>query len=476
MINNIFAKTKILATLGPSTDDEKIINELIDAGVDGVRLNFSHGGLEYFEKLFDTIHKVCVKRSSPLAVLADLQGPKIRVGELEEKEIYLSTNDQIEITTEEIIGSKSIISSNYKYLHSDAAIGDLILIDDGLIKLKVNEIKNVSVICKIIEGGVLKPRKGMNMPDMKLSVSSITEQDKINIKFLLKHRVDFIALSFVREAKDIYELRKLLEEENASKQIIAKIEKPEAVKNFDEILKAADGIMVARGDLGVEMDLQDVPVVQKNIIHKCRSEGKLVITATQMLESMIKNHIPTRAEVSDVANAVWDGTDVVMLSAETSIGSHPVEAVKVMKNILRKSESQSHLYNKFNFTIPENLEDNLFDSTGMAITEIAKRVKTDYVIVFTHKGRKAKAIIKYRPPSPVIVFSDNFETLNILNLYSGAFPLYEEGFDIEEKAIEKSLEVLKKQNIVTKGNILLFASGAPYTDLDRRNWNRFVVV
>ena len=476
MFDNNFAKTKILVTLGPASDDEKTLTELIDAGVDGVRLNMSHGSLEYFEKLFDTIHKVCVKRAAPLAILADLQGPKIRVGELEKNEIYLSKNDKIEITTEEIIGSREIISSNYKNLHNDAAIGDLILIDDGLIKLKVIEIKNISVVCEIIEGGVLKPRKGMNMPEMKLSVSSITEKDKTNLKFLLKHRVDFFALSFVREAKDIIELRELLKKENASKQIIAKIEKPEAVKNFDEILKAADGIMIARGDLGVEMDPQDVPIIQKNIIHKCRAEGKLVITATQMMESMIKNPIPTRAEASDVANAVWDGTDVVMLSAETSIGKHPVAAVRVMNNILRKSESQDHLYSKFDFKIPDRLEDNLFDSTGMAITEIAKRVKTDLVIVFTHKGRKARAIIKYRPPSPIIVFSDNFETLNVLNLHYGTFPLFEEGFDIEETAIEKSLEILKKQKMIKKGSVLLFASGAPYTDLDRRNWNRFVVV
>jgi pyruvate kinase len=471
-----FANTKILATIGPATDSVETISALIDAGIDGVRLNMSHGSLENFEELFTTIHNVCVKRSTPLAVLADLQGPKIRVGDLEEKEIYLSQNDKVEITTEDILGTREKISCNYKNLPHDADIGDKILIDDGLIKLKVVEIKDKSVVCKIIEGGVLKPRKGMNMPGMKLRMSSITEKDKTDLKFLLKHRVDFIALSFVREAKDIYELKELLKKENVTKQVIAKIEKPEAVKNFDEILKAADGIMVARGDLGVEMDPQDVPIIQKEIIRKCRAVGKLVITATQMMESMIKNPIPTRAEASDVANAVWDGTDVVMLSAETSIGKFPVEAVKVMNDILQKSESQHNYFSKHNFDIPDDLESNLFDSTGMAITEITKRVNTDYVIIFTHKGRKAKAVIKYRPPCPVIVFSDSFETLNILNLHHGTYPLFKEGFDLEETVIEKSLALLKRKKIIRKNDVLLFASGAPYTDLDRKNWNRFVVV
>ena len=471
-----FANTKILATVGPASDDVETLSALIEAGVDGVRLNMSHGSLEYFEELFDTIHKVCVKRSTPLAVLADLQGPKIRVGDLEKKEIYLSKNDKIEITTVDVLGTREKISCNYKDLQRDADTGDIILIDDGLIRLKVIELKDESVLCKILEGGVLKPRKGMNMPDMKLSMSSITEKDKENLKFLLKHRVDFIALSFVREAKDIYELKELLKKENATKQVIAKIEKPEAVKNFDEILKAADGIMVARGDLGVEMDPQDVPIIQKEIIHKCRAVGKLVITATQMMESMIKNPIPTRAEASDVANAVWDGTDVVMLSAETSIGKYPVDAVTVMNDILQKSESKLNFYSKHEFDIPDDLESNLFDSTGMAITEIAKRVNTNFVIIFTHEGRKAKAVIKYRPPCPVIVFSDSFETLNILNLHYGTYPLFEEGFDLEETAIEKSLALLKQKKIIKKNDVLLFASGAPYTDLDRRNWNRFVVV
>jgi pyruvate kinase len=471
-----FANTKILATIGPATDDVETLSALIDAGVDGVRLNMSHGSLEYFEELFDTIHKVCVKRSTPLAILADLQGPKIRVGDLEEKEIYLSKNDKIEITTEDVSGTREKISCNYKNLHRDANIGDIILIDDGLIRLKVVEINDESVLCKIIEGGVLKSRKGMNMPDMKLSMSSITEKDRENLEFLFKHRVDFIALSFVREAKDIYELKDILKKANVTKQVIAKIEKPEAVKNFDEILKAADGIMVARGDLGVEMDPQDVPIIQKEIIHKCRAVGKLVITATQMMESMIKNPIPTRAEASDVANAVWDGTDVVMLSAETSIGKYPVDAVTVMNDILKKSESKLNFYSKHEFDIPDDLESNLFDSTGMAITEITKRVNTNFVIIFTHEGRKAKAVIKYRPPCPVIVFSDSFETLNILNLHYGTYPLFEEGFDLEETAIEKSLALLKQKKIIKKNDVLLFASGAPYTDLDRRNWNRFVVV
>ncbi len=327
-------KTKILATIGPASDSEEMLLALIDSGVNAFRMNFSHGNEDYFTDLFNKIHNVCEKRKLPIPIVQDLQGPKIRIGQLEEPSIEIKTGNEIELTIDKVIGTESIISSSYTELVKDASIGNTILIDDGLIKLKVKEKKERSLMCEIIEGGTLKPKKGMNLPGMKLSTPSLTEADKKNMEFAFRHRVDYVALSFVRYAKDIDDLRNWMKERGFDKPIIAKIEKPEAVDNFEEILKSADGIMVARGDLGVELAPQLVPIIQKNIIRRCNAVGKLVITATQMLESMINNPIPTRAEASDVANAVLDGTDVVMLSGETAVGKFPISTIQTMKKIL----------------------------------------------------------------------------------------------------------------------------------------------
>lgn len=350
-----FAKTKILATVGPACDTTEKLAALVNAGCDAFRLNFSHGSHEYFERIFNMINNLCVDKSLPIPILIDLQGPKIRIGELNQPEIEIFTGDEIELTTEEIVGTKNKISVSYKSLPFDARVGETILINDGLICLEVKSTGANSVICKIIEGGSLKPRKGMNLPGMNLSTPSVTETDLNNLEFALKHRVDFIALSFVRKAEDIVQLREWLKNRGIEKPIIAKIEKPEAIQNFNSILAEADGIMVARGDLGVELAPQLVPVFQKRIIRKCNSVGKLVITATQMLESMIQNPVPTRAESSDIANAVWDGTDVVMLSGETSVGKFPVEAVKMMNDILLTTEGQPGYRSEIKFEIPNDL-------------------------------------------------------------------------------------------------------------------------
>lgn len=471
-----FAKTKILATLGPATDSKKMLIKLIDAGVDAVRLNFSHGNHDYFESLFHTIHDVCVSKSLPIATLVDLQGPKIRIGELIEDEIEIKSGKQIEITTKQIKGTKELISTSYNSLIKDASIGDKILINDGLIQLKVKKKKKDSLVCDIVEGGTLKPRKGMNLPGMKLSTKAVTKKDYINLEFALKHRVDFIALSFVRTEHDILHLKKWLKKKGHNIPIIAKIEKPEAVINFEKILNAADGIMVARGDLGVEMNPQDVPVIQKSIIKRCNEVGKLVITATQMLESMIENPVPTRAEASDVANAVWDGTDVVMLSGETSVGKHPVNAVKFMNEIILKTETSEHRQCNTDFEIPFSLEDNLFDSTGKANKDMSDRIDASAIVVFTHYGRKASVIAKYRPKAPIIAISDKFDTLNKLNLYKGIKPFFVENFSDEEYATKKAIEILRKYSIAKKGDVVMLSAGAPITEKGRRSWVRFLVL
>ncbi len=470
------AKTKILATLGPATSSVEQIKNLIYAGIDGVRLNFSHGDFNFFEKLYENIHLTCVEEKTPLAVLIDLQGPKIRIGELAEPSVQINENDIVEITTENIIGTKNRISTTYKDLPKDAEIGNLILIDDGLIRLKIIDKTENSVFCKVLNNGLLKPRKGMNLPGMKLSTPSITEKDFENLEFALKHRVDFIALSFVRSAEDVIELKNWLLLKGKDVPVIAKIEKREAVEQIDEILKIADGIMIARGDLGVELPSQEVPVLQKSIIRKCNAAGKMVITATQMLESMINSPIPTRAEASDVANAVWDGTDVVMLSAETSIGKFPITTVQIMNDILKKAEENFLVRQEIDFITPESLQEKLFDSVGKAVVDISFKTNAQAIVVFTEKGRTARLISKYRPKAKIIAVSNNFETMNNLSLHWGVIPIFTGKIDKEHIAIEETKNRILESGLAKSGDLLIFTAGAPYSEKSRTNWIRFEVI
>ena len=470
------AKTKILATLGPATHDVEAIKQLILAGVDGLRLNLSHGTYDFFEKIFNSIHTACLEENSPLAVLVDVQGPKIRIGELEQPSINLVTGNSIEITIEDIKGNEQIISTSYKLLVDDAKIGDPILINDGLVRLKVIQKKSKSLVCEIVNGGVLTPKKGMNLPGMNLSTPSITEKDYNDLEFVLKHRVDYIALSFVRSANDVFELKNWLAAKGKTMPVIAKIEKKEAVDNLTEIINAADGVMVARGDLGVELPPQEVPVLQKSIIKQCNALGKLVITATQMLESMINSPIPTRAEASDVANAVWDGTDVVMLSAETSIGNFPFRTVQMMNDIIIKAEQHYEDRTKNYFIKPDTLQENLFDSVGKAIVEISKQINAQAIVVFTFEGRTARIISKYRPDSKIIAISNSFGTMNNLCLRWGVTSVFSEKIDKEHIAIEEAKELILNAGLVAKGDLIIFTAGAPYSEKSRANWLRFEVM
>ena len=475
MIKNIidnFAKTKILCTLGPATNSVEALEKLIDAGADGLRMNFSHGDYAFFENLFNNIHTACVEEKTPVSILIDLQGPKIRVGELETPEVELVTGETIEITVDDIKGNRKIISTSYKPLADDAIAGDAVLIDDGLLRLRIIEKKGRSVIWYIENGGILKPKKGMNLPGMKLSTLSVTENDFRDLEFALKRRVDLVALSIVRSAHDILHLREWMTERKRVLPIIAKIEKKEGVDNFESILEVADGIMVARGDLGVEMQPQDVPVIQKNIIKRCNAVGKLVITATQMLESMIVNPIPTRAEASDVANAVWDGTDVVMLSGETSVGKFPFRAVQIMNDIIVKTEQNTGVEN-FEFEIPKKFEDNLFDSMGRASVSIARQIKAAAIVVFTYKGRTACNLSKYRPEAKIIAISNSFDTINNLCLHRGITSIYQEEIDKEHLAIDQAKKLILDAGLLKSGDIAIFMAGAPYSERSRANWLRF---
>lgn len=470
------AKTKILATLGPETSSVEKIKQLISSGVDAVRLNMSHGDHNFYSSLFENIHTARTELNSSLAILADLQGPKIRIGELEEKQIEIFSGNKIEITTDDIIGDDKIISTSYKDLQKDAELGNLILINDGLIRLKIVNKNERSVVCEIENGGILSPRKGMNLPGMKLSTPSITEKDFENLEYLSDKPIDYIALSFVRKADDILQLKEWLNKKGTPVPIIAKIEKKEAIDSFDSILNASDGIMVARGDLGVELSPAKVPVIQKEIIKKCNETGKLVITATQMLESMINSPIPTRAEAADVANAVWDGTDVVMLSGETSVGKYPVETVKMMNDIIINAEQHYILNENLKFQIPEALEENLFDSVLKGITSVAEQIKANAIVVFTYKGRAARGLAKFRPSAKIIAISDSFETMNNLCLRWGVNSLFINKIDKQNAAIEEAKNLILNAGLVNKGELVIFLSRAPFTEKGRSDFLHFEVM
>lgn len=474
-MSRVFAKTKILATIGPAVDTKEKLEALIDAGCNAFRLNFSHGNFEYFEKVFLSINDLCVSKSLPIPILIDLQGPKIRIGELESPEIQVEKGQHIEITTEKVIGTASRVSTSYSLLANDAEVGDKILIDDGLIHLKVISKQNNSVMCEVLEGGKLKPKKGMNLPGMKLSAPSVTEKDLANLEFALKHRVDFIALSFVRNAQDIMQLKKWIGERGFDIPIIAKIEKPEAVSNFESILHAADGIMVARGDLGVELKSYEVPIIQKRIIKRCNEVGKLVITATQMLESMVNNPVPTRAEASDVANAVWDGTDVVMLSAETSVGKYPAQAVKLMEEIILNAEKAYEFEKEINFSRPEYIDENLFDSMNKGICSISKQINAKVIVGFTEKGNTPNSLSKFRPQALIVAVSSSFETMNKLSLKWGVISLHCKDISDRHNAAKIVHKMLLEQKIVDKGDLVIFTEGGLKMKNARENWIRFEV-
>ncbi|MBI1937535.1 MAG: pyruvate kinase [Ignavibacteriales bacterium] len=471
-----FSKTKILATVGPAIDSPEKLEALVDAGTNGFRLNFSHGSHDYFEKIFQLINQLCIRKSLPIPILIDLQGPKIRIGELSKNEIEIKSGDTIEITTADVRGTKDKISTSYKQLVKDSKIGDLILIDDGLIRLKIKDKSRISVECDVIEGGILKPKKGMNLPGMNLSTPSVTEQDLKNLEFSLKHRVDFVALSFVRRAEDIIELRNWLTKRGYKKSIIAKIEKQEAITNFEEILSAADGIMVARGDLGVELAPQEVPIIQKTIIKRCNEAGKLVITATQMLESMVNNPIPTRAEASDVANAVWDGTDVVMLSAETSVGKFPVRTVEIMREIITNAQQSFHYEPDLSYDVPDEIQQKLFDSMNKSICAISRQINAKAIVAFTSNGNTPSGLSKFRPEAKIIAVSDSFDAMNKLTLRWGVSSLYYQEISDMHRAISAAKNLILEKKLIKKGDLVIFTEGGQKADNVRENWIRFEIV
>jgi pyruvate kinase len=463
-------RTKIVCTLGPSSNTLEDIERLYRAGMNVVRINFSHGSHEGHKKTIGFVREVAKKHKYSIPVLMDLQGPKIRVGSMKDGAQQLSEGDIVEITSEDVEGSSSLIPIDYPNLVQDASEGNQILIDDGLLELKVLKKGTTSLKAKVVVGGTLKSRKGVNLPDVKISMSSLTQKDIEDLEFGLSVGVDFVAMSFVRSAKDVQDVISRVRAAGSNASIIAKIEKPEAVEVIDEIIEETDGIMVARGDLGIEIPSEKVPMVQKKIIDRCRAAGKPVITATQMLDSMINNPRATRAESSDVANAVMDGTDAVMLSGETAAGKYPVEAVRAMDKIIRSVEENSdRLYYSLNYRKPEWKEKQIVESIAYSCVTIADNVEAKAISTLTHSGNTARRIAKFRPRVPIVAFTESKIVRRQLNLVWGVESVrLEELFDTDSsvKMMEKYLE---NNGLVEKNDRVIIATGMPLAKRGRTN-------
>ncbi len=447
-------KTKIVATLGPASSEEKVLKRMVEAGLNVVRLNMSHGSQKEHKERIKLVRKVENETGKPLPVLMDLCGPKIRIGKLPKEPLFLHKGDTVILTTGK--PDKGKITVNYSKLHEEVKKGETILLSDGAFRLKVKEVRGKDIICEVLVGGPLTSHKGVNLPHTKLSVPALTEKDREDVKFGVEVGVDLIALSFVRKAEDVLELKGLLKKLGKEIPVIAKIEKPEAVKNIDSILRVSDGIMVARGDLGVELPIEKVPVIQKQLIRKANEAGKPVITATQMLKSMVDLPVPTRAEVTDIANAVLDGTDALMLSEETAVGKYPVKVIRTMAKVAREAEK---IYPYKRYT--ELPADTLQDSLAKSACNLSREVKVKAIVPFTRSGATALAVAKFRPPVPIYAVTHDVETFRRLNLVWGVEPLLTVPAESTDKIIARSIEAAKERKLVKKGDRIIVLAGAP---------------
>lgn len=452
-------KAKIVCTIGPSSSSKSVIRGLIKAGMNVARLNFSHGSHEDHQKAVEIIRETAKASGSPVAILQDLGGIKIRVGSLKGGSVMLKKGSTLKIVTEQIVGDEKTVSISYPHLLDDAAIGDRILLDDGLLQLEVLKKGKGYLMTRVIEGGLLKERKGVNLPGMDISVSSFTKKDKEDLSFGIEMGVDYIAMSFVRSSEDVKELKRWLRKKNANIPVIAKIEKPQAVEDIDAILDVSDGIMIARGDLGVELSTEKVPLLQKALIEKANRSVKLVITATQMLESMTDHSRPTRAEAADVANAVLDGTDGLMLSAETASGRHPVQVVKMMHRIIHYTE-----VNRDKTTFVRLVRPSV-ETTHGAVVESACRaagkIHAKALIAFTQSGGTALLASKFRPSVPIIAYTLSEETLRKMNLYWGVTPRLMRPLQNTDEMVFEVEKALLKDKFAKNGDVIVIIASSP---------------
>jgi pyruvate kinase len=453
-------KTKIVCTIGPATGSSSAIEKLIKAGMNVARLNFSHGTYEDHAGYIRNIRKAASKLNTPVAILQDLAGPKIRTGQLTKKEVQLKEGADFTLTKLKVSGDERSVSLNLPELIDNLKRGDVVFLDDGAIKLEVAETSRKAVKCRVIVGGVLGWEKGVNVPGVKLNIPSSTEKDFNDLLFGIKHEVDFVALSFVREASDILRVRKFLKEKRADIPLIAKIEKWEACEHLDKILAASDGLMVARGDLGVEIPIERVPLEQKEIIKKCNRAGKPVITATQMLQSMIDSPHPTRAEVTDIANSIFDGTDAIMLSGETAVGRYPVEAVQVMMKIALITEAALP-YSKMLLDKGADLEPQTDDAISYAACHTAHQLGAAAIVAFTKSGSTARRVAKYRPGIPILSATPSSKQRKRLLLSWGVYP-----FEVTEPSdvaglLAQGVSLSLETGVARKGDLIVITAGIP---------------
>lgn len=476
-MNVKYTRTKIVATIGPSSSPKEVLLKMIQEGLDVCRINFSHGSHEQHRKVIETIRQINEKHATHIGILADLQGPKIRIGQVKKGGVLLKKGNIITLTTRHIEEETNIFHITYEHFPKDVKKNETILMDDGKLRLKVvGTDGKEEVQLKVIHGGLLTSNKGVNMPNTKVSAPSLTKKDREDLEFALEQGVEWIGLSFVREAKDITELKAIIKEHKSTARVIAKIEKPEAIKNLDGIIAATDAVMVARGDLGVETPLEKVPAVQKIIVKKCLDAVKPVIIATQMMESMISSPSPTRAEVNDVANSVLDGADAVMLSGETSVGDYPVECIKVMQNIIQSIEDTSYPYSLPNPPKPGKRPSFFSEAILYNACMLAEQTGAKGIVSMTNSGFSAFQLSNHRPKAITFIFTNNRSILKTLSLLWGVRTYYYDKLETTDKTIEEVNKMLLDEGAVKKGDILINTASIPIQMKGRTNMLKVGIV
>lgn len=468
-MNKTKRKTKIVATIGPASSSYEKLVELYHSGVNVFRLNFSHGRHEDHLQVIERIVQLNENLNTHVSILADLQGPKLRTGLMQNNAIELIEGNSINVTYEDVIGTKDLISVTYEFLAKDLKVGESILIDDGKLELQVAEILNEKTIrCIVVAGGILSSKKGFNLPNTKISLPSLTEKDTADLAFILTQPINWVALSFVRTATEIDELRAILNQHNSPLKIVAKIEKPEAVENIDSIILATDAIMVARGDLGVEVAMEEMPLIQKDIILKCIANARPVIIATQVMESMIDMSRPTRAEITDVANGVLDGADAIMLSGETSVGKNPARVVQTIDKIIRRTEQEEEIYHKHQLPNKDS-KTFLSDAICFNACKIASDVNAKAINGMTFSGYTAFMLASNRPKAAIHIFTSNKNLLNQLGLVWGVDVFFYDKFVSTDESIEDIIGILRNENEVETGDIIVSTASMPITGRGRTN-------
>ena len=464
-----YNKTKIVATIGPASSSPEMLKQLMEAGVDVCRLNLSHGDYAVHRKVIADIRSISRELNANISILVDLQGPKLRIGEVENNEMILEAGQEIIFTSHECIGKNGKLYMNYQQFPQDVAIGDLVLIDDGKIQLRVISTNRLDEVHAIAESrGKISSRKGVNLPRTKISLPSLTAKDLDDLSFAMEQNVDWIGLSFVRSAKDIVDLKAMIKRAGKKIRVIAKIEKPEALNEIDFIIRETDALMVARGDLGVELPMQEVPIIQKMLVNKCIQAAKPVIIATQMMETMITNYAPTRAEVNDVANSVMDGADAVMLSGETSVGLYPVKVVEYMRNIISTVEAKAYHYNR---DIKPDITSSTFisDSACYNACVMASQVAAKAIVGMTRSGYTAYKVAAQRPHADILIFTDVPSLLNVLSLVWGVRGFYYDHRVSTDETIDELQQILKDKGYVTNGEIIINLASIPLSEQGRTN-------